>query len=226
MASPVHLHRLGLLSYGPAWRLQKEAADAVREGTGPERLILLQHPPVYTLGRRARRDSMLASEDYLRSLGADVFEVDRGGDVTFHGPGQLVAYPILDLRARGLGPADYVRKLEATVVAVLSVYGITAQRVPGRPGVWAAGGKVCSIGVRVQKGVTTHGLALNVDTDLSWFRQIVPCGLPDVVMTSMARIQGEAPPLVEVEDEFLRAFGRVFDTEVASAAQEAVMSHG
>ncbi len=227
MSNPVLLFRPGSVPYETAWQEQRDLAAAIREGRAPEALVLLQHPPVFTLGRRARREHLLADPDYLRGLGADVVEVDRGGDVTFHGPGQVVGYPILNLRSRGLGPADYVRRLEALAIDVLARFGIAGERVPGRPGVWAAGGKICSIGVRVQGGVSTHGFALNVDPDLGWFRAIVPCGLPDVVMTSLGRILGRAPALASVEDAVADRFAAAFDASfVFPAEREGIAAHG
>jgi lipoyl(octanoyl) transferase len=141
-----------------------------------------------------------------------VVETDRGGDVTFHGPGQLVAYPILDLHARGLGPADYVRTLEACVIETLTRFGIAAERVAGRPGVWVDGGtaKLAAIGVRIRDGVSMHGVALNVSTDLEWFDAIVPCGIADATVTSMARVIGTAPAHEAVEDVFIEVFTRHF----------------
>ena len=218
MRSPVLLHRPGRLEYGLALRWQQERAAAVRERSGDEALALLQHPPVFTLGRRARREHMLVSAAELARRGAAVVEVGRGGDVTFHGPGQLVAYPILDLRRRELGAADYVRALEATVIEALRPFAVSGERVRGRPGVWVGEAKVAAIGVRVQRGVTSHGLALNVSTDLAWFAAIVPCGLPDATVTSLERLLGVAPPHVEVEDALAAAFERVFGSELIDAA--------
>jgi lipoyl(octanoyl) transferase len=166
---------------------------------------------VYTLGRRARREHLLVAPAELTRRGARVVEVDRGGDVTFHGPGQLVGYPILDLRARNLLPADYVGRLEHMLIDALAFSGITGERVPGRPGVWAGGAKIAAIGVRVQGGITTHGFALNVSTDLSWFDAIVPCGLAGTTVTSMAAIQRTSPPMESVEDAVTKAFGLAFD---------------
>jgi lipoyl(octanoyl) transferase len=158
----------------------------------------------------------------LRARGADVIATDRGGDVTFHGPGQLVAYPILDLRRRGLGAASYVRALEQCVIDTLDAFGLRGERVAGRPGVWTrppAGGagemaKIAAVGVRIERGVSRHGLALNVSTDLTWFDAIVPCGIADAGVTSMARELGEAPAFAAVAGAFARAFQRVFDARL------------
>jgi lipoyl(octanoyl) transferase len=211
MTSTVGLRRLGLMPYEDAWRWQREAARALREQEAPEFLALLEHPPVYTLGRRSRGASLLVRPAELITRGADVIEVDRGGDVTFHGPGQLVAYPILDLKERGLGPSEYVRLLEEVVIRALERFGLMGERVPGRPGVWAGGGKVCAIGVRVQSGVSTHGFALNVVTDLSWFDAIVPCGLPDITVTSMERLRSDSLQMTSVMRAVEDAFESVFD---------------
>ena len=164
-----------------------------------------QHPPVYTFGRRVRPENLLVTP-----TGAEVIESDRGGDVTYHGPGQLVAYPILDLRQRHLGAADYVRLLEAVMIRSAAAFGIDACRVPGRPGVWAGGAKLGAVGVRIQGGVTTHGLALNVATDLARFDAIVPCGLSGVRVTSLERELGYSPHIEEVEDAMIGAFETVF----------------
>lgn len=217
MVSTVAVYRPGLVPYEDAWRWQQQRAQALREGRDSEVIALLQHLPVFTLGRRARAAHLLLSPLTLGERGAEVIEVDRGGDVTFHGPGQLVAYPILDLRSRGLGPTEYVRLLEEAVIRAIASFGLTGERVPGRPGVWAGGGKVCAIGVRLQCGVTTHGLALNVSTDLTWFDAIVPCGLPDITVTSMQRLLVEAPPIAAVETALIEAFEALLGSRLVEA---------
>jgi lipoyl(octanoyl) transferase len=213
----INVHRPGVVEYRAAWRWQDETAAAVAAG-GPECLALLEHPPVYTLGRRASREHLLVDEAELERRGAGVVETDRGGDVTFHGPGQLVGYPILNLRARGLLPGDYVRALESVLLDALAFFGIDAGRVAGRPGAWTDAGKLASIGVRVRAGVTTHGFALNVATDLSWFDAIVPCGLFDARMTSMAEALGGPPATAEVEDAVARRFARTFGVALRDAS--------
>jgi lipoate-protein ligase B len=225
MAATVRLLRAGRLEYRAALRWQRETAALVRSrrldgsgshslgGTGHdhEAVMLVEHPPVYTLGRRGGSEHVLRTEAELAALGAELVESDRGGDVTFHGRGQLVVYPILDLRTRGIGSVDYVRALEGAVIDALRDFGLTGTRVRGRPGVWAGAAKeakVAAVGVRVQGGVSTHGLALNVSTDLSWFDAIVPCGLPDAGVASMQGLLGAAPPTGAVESavvEGLRA---------------------
>lgn len=204
--------RPGRMAYASAWELQRRLADDLRNG-GPECLVLLEHPPTYTLGARARDEHLLAPEAALRAMGADVYRVDRGGDVTYHGPGQLVGYPILDLRSRGLGPAAYVRLLEETLIEALATYGVAAARREGYPGVWVEGAKIAAIGVRISKGVSLHGFALNVNTDLSYFERIVPCGLPGVVVTSLQRVLGRAVDLDDVADRVEDSFRRRFAWE-------------
>ncbi len=184
-------------------------AESVRAG-GIEAVALLEHDPVYTLGARAARGSLRVSEGDLR---APLVEVDRGGDVTWHGPGQLVLYPVLDLRARGMRAGDYVRALEGIAIDTLVAWGIEGVRITGRPGVWVDGTKIAAVGVRIDRGVSRHGLALNVAPDLRWFEAIVPCGIHDAGVTSMAARLGDAldvSAVAEVMGEaFLRAFARV-----------------
>jgi lipoyl(octanoyl) transferase len=216
--SEIAVARLGLIPYDEAFAWQQERAHAVRAGSEPEVLGVLQHEPVYTLGMRARREHLLASESVLRKRGAEIVQTDRGGDVTFHGPGQLVAYPILDLRARGLGPAEYVRLLEACVIDTLAAFGIEGQRIQGRPGVWVRDGaaKIAAIGVRIRDGVSMHGLALNVTTDLAWFDAIVPCGIADAAVTSIAAESRATPDFERVTDLFLGAFAGVLGVRVVA----------
>ena len=196
--------------------MQQRLAAGVRAGDPPT-LILLEHPPTYTLGVRGDAANILASGDRLRALGAEVVRTDRGGDVTFHGPGQIVGYPIVDLRALGIGVADYVRGLEAMLIDTLSGFGIAAERSARNAGVWAGDAKLAAIGVRVSRGITTHGFALNVNTDLSWFNHIVPCGLADVTVTSMAQLAGRAFDIRRVEDAIIGAFAPQFDFDVPAA---------
>ncbi len=186
-AVPCDVYRLGLVEYEEAWAEQRRLVEACRQDGRP-RLLLLEHPPTYTFGVRGRQEHLLVREQALAALGAAVYRIDRGGDVTFHGPGQLVGYPILDLRRWHQGPVWYVRALEEMLIEALSAFGIEAERSPGRPGVWVGGAKIAAIGVRVSRGVTSHGFALNVDPDLEYFSYIVPCGLPDVTVTSIAKV--------------------------------------
>ena len=194
-----------------AWMLTQ--SEVVRGG-GREAVALLEHDPVYTLGARAARTSLRVAES---ALPAPLVEADRGGDVTWHGPGQLVLYPVLDVRARGLRAGDYVRALEAVATQTLAALGIEGGRVSGRPGVWVDGAKVAAVGVRIDRGVSRHGLALNVAPDLAWFDAIVACGLADAGVTSMARVLGEAPSLPAVAGVMADAFARVFDVTLVEA---------
>ena len=207
--SKVRLHRWQVTEYDKALRWQHETAAAVRRGED-EALALLQHPPVFTFGRRVRPEHLLAGEATLRDRGAQIVATDRGGDITFHGPGQLIAYPVFDLGRRGLGPIDYVRALEETLISTLAHYGLEASRASTRPGVWIEELKIASVGVRVSRGVTTHGFALNVDTDLSWFEAIVPCGITGVRMTSMAQLLATPPGIAAVSETAAAAFESVF----------------
>jgi lipoate-protein ligase B len=163
---------------------------------------------------------MLADEQRLRILGATVRQSDRGGDITYHGPGQLVGYPILDLKRWHEGPRWYVRSLEQVVIETLAEFGISGRREKARPGVWASDSKIAAIGVRISRGITSHGFALNVDPDLDYFSHIVPCGLPDSTVTSMAQELGEAPQMTDVMNTVSTAFGRIFDIEMLLPVRE------
>jgi len=211
------LLRPGILEYQRAWQLQQRIADGVRGGDDAA-LILLEHPPTYTLGARGNTQHLLLTREAYARRGAAVVHSDRGGDVTFHGPGQIVGYPIVNLRARGDGPLWYVRALEETLIATLRGYGIEAGRRDGARGAWCGDAKIAAIGVRVSGGVTMHGFALNVNTDLSWFDDIVACGLRDSSVTSMQAIAGEAFDLADVQADVARAFGREFGFEVVDDA--------
>lgn len=207
--------RLGTVPYRPTWELQDELADQRRGRRIGDRLLLLEHFPVYTIGRGGNEANMLATPDRLREIGAELIRIDRGGDITFHGPGQLVAYPIVELH----DPLDlrrYVRTLEDTLIATASAFGITGDRLRGHPGIWVDGErKLAAIGVRVKRGVTTHGLALNVNTDLRWFDEMIPCGIPDKTVTSLAREAGAAVPMAAVEDELARQLAAHFGLHLA-----------
>ena len=205
------VERLGTVAYTPAWELQDELADQRRARQIGDRLLLVEHFPVYTIGRGGDEANLLATPERLRQIGAEYHRIDRGGDITFHGPGQLVAYPIVELK----DPLDlrrYVRSLEAAIIATASAFGVDAGRVDGLTGVWVEGHrKLAAIGVRVRRGVTTHGLALNVNTDLRWFAEMIPCGIADKEVTSLARELGHPVEMEAVEDrlteELARAFG-------------------
>jgi len=201
---------LGRVDYEPAWALQRELARARAEGRIADTLLLVEHPHTYTLGRRGRPDEVLAPPALLTALGARVYEVDRGGQATYHGPGQVVGYLILDLRAWGGGPVRFVRCLEEGVIRALARFGIPARRIEGLTGVWVGEEKICAIGVRVSRGVTYHGFALNVCPDLSFFRHIIPCGLPDRGVTSMERVLGRPISPEEVKAPLVEGLGEAF----------------
>ncbi len=215
--SSVWLERLGRIDYLDALAWQHASSEALRTHRGPERLAILEHPPVYTVGARGGREHVLVDAGVLASRGARVLDVDRGGDVTFHGPGQLVVYPVLDLRVRGLHAGDYVRALEACAIATLVRFGIEGVRVPGRPGVWVEDAKIAAVGVRIDRGISRHGLALNVDVDLEWFDAIVPCGLKGARVTSMAELRQASQGVEAVGDAFASAFAEVFDSDLLDA---------
>ena len=198
--------RPGSVAYAEALALQRETAALVRTGAADETLFLLTHPPVVTMGRRATEDHVLLSREALAARGVELVETDRGGDVTFHGPGQVVGYPILDLRRRGLGPHAYLRFLEERLIAVLAGFSIEAFRDPAYTGVWTHAGKIAAMGIRVSAGVSLHGFALNVATDLSYFGLIVPCGIEGRAVTSMEQILGRPVAIEDVMDRIAEAF--------------------
>ncbi len=209
---------LGLVPYREAWDIQIRVREDVAEGRRPDTLILVEHPHVYTLGRRGQEDDILIDAEMLERLGVGVHHTDRGGEVTYHGPGQLVGYPILDLRRWGGGPLKYVRALERTLIETLAVYGIQAES-EGRPtGVWVEDRKIAAIGVKVSRRVTTHGFALNVCPDLSYFDHIVPCGMPDSRVTSLSQELGRVVEVSDVTPALIERFGAVFGLHTAQSA--------
>ena len=209
----------GLVEYDEALGLQRQAVEDCRSDA-QARLFLLEHPHTYTLGARGDTGHLLADEERLRLLGATLQRTDRGGDITYHGPGQLVGYPIVNLKRWQEGPRWYVRSLEQVLIETLAEFGIEGRRVDGRPGVWAGESKIAAIGVRVSRGITSHGFALNVDPDLEYFSHIVPCGLAGVTVTSMAQELEEAPRMDDVMDTVSCVFGRVFDLRMPSLERE------
>ncbi len=215
MTSGRILH-LGSVPYAEALSLQKELAERRGRGEIPDTLLLLSHPPVYTLGLRGREEHLLASREFLSSLGAEIHRTDRGGDITFHGPGQMVGYAIMDIALRGLDLRGYVRSLLGAIMETLAAFGISSWERPGLPGVWTGGGKIAAVGVSVNAtGITRHGFALNVSTDLDWFSHIIPCGLSGERVTSMSRELGRGVETGAVEDILSSAFCRAFGWEEA-----------
>ena len=201
---------LGRMEYLEAWRLQQALAEERARGLGHDTLLLLEHPPTYTIGRGGDQGAFLTPPAALEAMGAVVHHVDRGGRVTFHGPGQLVGYPILDLTAWRRDIDVYLRALEEVLIASLADFGLVAERKRGYTGVWMGDEKIGAIGVKVSRWVTTHGFALNVTCDLDWFEHIVPCGLRGKRVTSIERAGGGRPPLAAVAEQVAEHFGRVF----------------
>ena len=214
-----HLLQLGVTDYPEGLELQREVARRRAKGALPDALLLLQHPHTYTLGRRAGVYDVLVDSEELERLGARVFNVDRGGEATYHGPGQLVGYPIVDVRPLG-GARGYVRALETLLVDVLADFGVAAQRVDGQPGAWFGDEKIAFIGVRISRGITTHGFALNVSPDLTYFQHIVPCGMEGLTVTSMERVLGRPVSMDHVADAIARHFGRLFNRDMVEIGPE------
>jgi lipoyl(octanoyl) transferase len=217
---------LGRVDYSIALELQQTLVRLVKEGRIAHTLLLLEHPPVITMGRSAGEKNIVASREFLSANGVELHETDRGGDVTFHGPGQLVGYPIFDLRAfePRIGAVDFIRKLEEVLIRTCGDLGVVTERIPGLTGVWTQNdipGKIAAIGVHISRAVTSHGFALNVNTNLDYFKLIVPCGITDKPVTSLeqemaqsALSRGRAlPSLDDLAEQVARNFGRVFEAQ-------------
>jgi lipoate-protein ligase B len=205
------------MGYGEAWALQRALVAARQAGHIGDAVLFVEHPPVITIGRSGRAANILTPREFLGARGVEVFEIERGGDVTYHGPGQLVGYPIIDLRALDEDVVRYVRLLETALIRSLEEFGIAGSRVRGYPGVWVDDAKIAAIGVAVKRRVTMHGFALNVAPDLDDFALINPCGLGKPV-TSMARELGRAVSVREVQPVVARALGGVFEMELRPAS--------
>ena len=227
--------QLGRIDYATGLRLQQTLVELRKRDEVPNTLLLLEHTPVITLGRNANRTNVLASDDFLRQRGVELFECDRGGDVTFHGPGQLVGYPIFDLRSftdeqgnrKTVGAVEFVRRMEEALIRTCLDYKIATERVPGMTGVWTSPtlatsarvahhqGKIAAIGVHISRGVTSHGFALNVTNEpLDYFPLIVPCGIATKPVTSIEKESGNAPDLEDVAHKLTGHFGRVFQSQI------------
>jgi lipoyl(octanoyl) transferase len=206
------------MAYGEAWKIQLAHVDRLKLGEGDDRLLFVEHPHVVTLGRNAREENILASSERLAQLGIELHETDRGGDVTYHGPGQLVGYPLLDLKHWKRDVGAYMRSLEEALIRLLADYGLRGEREKGATGVWVEGAKVAAMGVHLSRWVTSHGFALNVTTDLSCFDHIVPCGLTRPV-TSLEKLLGEAPPREAIRARIIGHFGKVFGHAMLPAGQ-------
>ena len=204
------VEQLGRVDYAEALRLQRERVAQRKADAIPDTLLLLEHPHVYTLGRNAKREHLLISNRQLAQLGAQLFETDRGGDITYHGPGQLVGYPIFDLAKHRRDIAWFMRSLEEVFLRVASDFGIEAARLAGAPGVWVGNDKLVAMGVHVSRWITSHGFAFNVSTDLRYFDWIVPCGLRGKGVTSLEKLLGRPVEMEAAVDRVVEHFGRVF----------------
>ena len=233
-----HCRDLGLMEYRSCWELQQKLFDALVEkkrtrpaqpetksaekacaDTDAGTVLLVEHPPVYTLGKSGHAENLLVSREALEAAGAQFFHIDRGGDITFHGPGQLVVYPILDLERLGIGLRDYIDALEEAVIRTVAEYGIAAGRIAGASGVWIDPArrrprKICAIGVRSSRYVTMHGLALNVSTDLGWFSRINPCGFTDRGVASIASETGREVPMDDVKKQVVKFLSVELNVEI------------
>ncbi|MGI9043563.1 MAG: lipoyl(octanoyl) transferase LipB [Gemmatimonadaceae bacterium] len=219
--------RLGRMEYAEALELQRSVArDRISGAIPQDVLLLVEHPPVITLGRSSKQKNLVASPEFLASRGVELFEVERGGDVTFHGPGQLVGYPVIDLKRHRQDLHWFLRQVEEGLIRTLSRYGIAGERSTGFTGVWTSGRKIASIGVHARDWVTWHGFALNVLTDLSYFDLIVPCGIQDVEMTSISKeieLRGDADPLLGVDsvgDVAADMFAEVFELAAVDLTEQ------
>jgi len=211
----LEVRRLGLIGYQAALALQRELVEERRANRVPDLLLLLQHPPVITLGVRSEiaRANVVATSERLAELGVEVHETGRGGDVTYHGHGQIVGYPILDLRPDRCDVHRYVRDLEEVMIRACADYGISATRIAGLTGTWVGAEKIGAIGIRISRWITSHGFAFNVGTDLDHFKLIVPCGISHRGVTSLEQLTGRTIPLVAVEDVLVRRFSEVFERQ-------------
>ena len=224
---------LGRMDYKECWDLQRSLFDALIERKMSRRtesptesdesigtILLVEHPAVYTLGKNGKESNLLLGEEYLRSIGADFYRIDRGGDVTFHGEGQIVGYPIIDIEQLGIGLRDYIDALEQSIIDTMAHYGIEAGRLAGASGVWLGSAeqrnlrKICAIGVRASRFITMHGFALNVSTDLRYFNHINPCGFTDKGVTSMERELGSAPDMEEVKTQVINNLSRILNVKI------------
>ena len=224
MAETVYVCRIGRMAYQQAFELQTRLVNRLAGERAGDwgYLLLVEHPATFTMGRSASRDNVLASEDELAAAGAILVETNRGGDVTFHGPGQVVAYPILHLTSDPPEVHGYLRRLEETLIRAIAHFGVVAGRKPGLTGVWVGEEKVAAIGVAIRRWITYHGIALNVSVDLSYFRLIHPCGIRDRGVTSLERILSRPVEMEEAQAALTAAFGQVFEAELQPITLEAL----
>lgn len=214
----IEVRRLGTVPYGEALALQRELVEERRSGRVPDLLLLLQHPPVITFGVKGDggRSNVLATSERLAELGVELSETGRGGDVTYHGPGQIVGYPILDLKPDRCDVHRYVRDLEEVMIRVCADYGVTAGRIKGLTGTWVGPEKIGAIGVRISRWITSHGFAFNVSTNLADFQLIVPCGIADHGVTSLEKASGRTMSIAEVEDRVVSRVAEVFGAGISA----------
>ena len=211
----IQVIQAGRIEYLAAWEHQRALVRQRSDGAIGDTLLLLEHPHTYTLGRSTKDGHLLIGPDELAAQGVALVESDRGGDITYHGPGQVVGYPILKLSQHGGDLLRYLRMLEQTLIVALASYGVAAGRIAGLTGVWVGEEKIAAIGVKLSaSGITQHGFALNVTTDLRFFQQIIPCGIADKSVTSLERVIGATPPHAEVEQRVALAFGEVFGVDM------------
>jgi lipoate-protein ligase B len=214
MEHEIQVIQAGRQEYRACWELQQRLAAARRAGQVPDLLLLVEHPPIYTIGRRGTRDHLLIDEARLHEVGATCLEVDRGGDITFHGPGQLVVYAIIDLGLTNRSVRRYVENLEQVVIDTLRRYGLEGVIDPDNPGVWLGRDKIAAIGISIHHGVSYHGFALNIDPDLRYFDYMIPCGIPDRGATSLARELGRPVDAEEAANLVIERFGARFEVEI------------
>jgi lipoyl(octanoyl) transferase len=216
------VQQLGRIGYSEALQLQRRNVSLCKAGTIPDTLLLLEHPHVYTFGRNARKEHLLVSKEFLAKFGAEVFETDRGGDITYHGPGQVVGYPILDLARHRRDIAWYMRSLEEVFISVAAGFGIRARRLKGATGVWVGDEKLVAMGVHISRWVTSHGFAFNVNTDLRYFEHIVPCGLHGKGVTSLEKLLGQNVEMEAVAKRVIEEFVQVFGFEMVVVEESTV----
>jgi len=220
MPTVCEAYELGIVDYGTTLQLQNNLMLARRAGDIPDIILLLQHPPVFTVGASGRDEDIVAPGSLLASEGITVFHVDRGGSVTYHGPGQLVGYLTIDLKAKGIGVHQYVCNLEEVVIRTLDAFSIKACRDPKYPGAWVGSEKICALGIRVSRWCTKHGFALNVNTDLRYFNYIVPCGIWDKRVTSMSKLLGYDVAIEDVTSRILEHCAQIFDLTIRQKSRE------
>lgn len=220
MSRLLEVRRLGVVPYADALAMQRALVEQRRAGRIEDVLLLLQHPPVITFGVKGDggRANVVAPAERLAALGIEMSETGRGGDVTYHGPGQVVGYPILDLRPDRCDVHRYVRDIEEVMIRVCADYGVRAGRIPGLTGTWVGAEKIGAIGIRISRWITSHGFAFNVSTNLDHFKLIVPCGIADRGVTSLERATGRRIPIADVEESVIRHFGEIFERQLVTTA--------